>query len=125
MVKSIRFFLPAVLVAVVLAVPLLAATPAYERSTEVTLDGSTIYVGDGTAALGFFAIMKDGSNEIQVFFGPKSFLEEQGIELKTGDSIKVVGSRVKSNGSDIILAREVTHDGKTVTLRSKDGKPQW
>ncbi len=125
MVKSSRFFLPAAFVAVVLALPLLAATPAYQHSTEVTLDGSAIYVGDGIATLGFFAIMKDGSNEIQVFFGPRSFLDDRGIQLKTGDSLRVVGSRVKSNGCDIILAREVSHDGKTVTVRDKDGKPRW
>ncbi len=124
MIKSNRFFLPATLLAALVSFPALAANPTYERSTEVTLEGAALYVAE-TPPLGLFAIMKDGLNEIQVFFGPSAFLAREGVQPQTGDSIRIVGSRVKWNGTEIILAREVTHNGKTVTLRNKDGTPLW
>jgi hypothetical protein len=124
MVKANRFFLLAILLAALVSFPLLAANPTYERSTEVTLDGSALYVAEAPP-LGLFAIMKDGQGEIQVFFGPSQFVAQEGVQPQTGDSIKVVGSRVKWDGTEIILAREVTRNGKTASLRTKDGAPRW
>jgi hypothetical protein len=124
MVRANRFFLPAMVLAALASSPVLAANPTYDRSTEVTLKGSALYVAEAPP-MGLFAIMKDGQGEIQVFFGPREFVAQEGVQPQTGDSIKVVGSRVKWGGTEIILAREVTRNGKTVSLRTKDGAPRW
>jgi hypothetical protein len=42
-----------------------------------------------------------------------------------GDKVEVVGSKVKFNGSDAIIARELTRGQDTFTFRDKDGKPVW
>jgi hypothetical protein len=123
MVRSIRFLLPTTLLAALFSLSVLAANLPYERSTEVTLDGSTLYVADGPS--GVYAIMKDGLNEIEVFLAPSEVLEKKGVHLQTGDSIRVVGSRVTWNGAEVIVAREVTQKGKTTILRDKDGTPRW
>ena len=120
--KSLLLFAVLLLV----ALPVLAGLPAYQQSTEVSLRGEVLYVGeDASASVGAYVIMKDGRNEIQVYLAPPSFLDRQGIELRAGTSITVVGSRTEWGGGEIILARQVTQGSKSVTLRSADGAPQW
>jgi hypothetical protein len=48
-----------------------------------------------------------------------------GIVFKADDELEVVGSKVKQDGADLTLAREVVKGGDTLTLRFKDGKPAW
>ncbi len=48
-----------------------------------------------------------------------------GIEFKPQEQIEVTGSKVKQEGADLTLAREVVKNGETLTLRFKDGKPAW
>jgi hypothetical protein len=48
-----------------------------------------------------------------------------GVAFKADDQIEVTGSKVKQDGADLTLAREVLKGGETLTLRFKDGKPAW
>ena len=49
-----------------------------------------------------------------------------GVAFKADDEIEITGSKVKLDGADMTLAREVVKkDGDTLTLRFKDGKPAW
>ena len=43
------------------------------------------------------------------------------------DHIEITVSKIKQNGSDLTLAREVVkvNGGETLTLRFKDGRPAW
>ena len=114
-----------ILLSVFLALPALAGVPAYQTSTETTLDGDIVYIAEAPSGAGVFVIMKDGHNEIEVLLAPQSFLEQQGLQLRTNDNVKVVGSRALWNGREIVLARQVTAHGKTVTLRNPAGEPRW
>ena len=129
MTNSHKLPLLAVLLAVLFPLSLLAAAaPKYNSATEATLEGSLLYVAEHPTRAewtGLYAIMREGAGEIEVHLAPGSFLAEEGLEIHTGDTIKVVGSRTKWKDVDIILAREVTIKGKTVALRDKDGKPRW
>jgi hypothetical protein len=42
-----------------------------------------------------------------------------------GDNIEVTGAKVKYEGADAVLAREVKKGDKTLTLRNAAGIPQW
>ena len=66
-----------------------------------------------------------GTDAVQIFLCPKKFLDDMGIEFKAEEPIEVTGSKVKQDGADLILAREVGKGGETLTLRFKDGKPAW
>ena len=46
-------------------------------------------------------------------------------QLAKGDQIQVIGSRVKADGADLVLAREVTRRETTLILRDKNGEPFW
>jgi hypothetical protein len=48
-----------------------------------------------------------------------------GIAFKTDEAIEVKGSKVKQDGADLILAREMVKGGETLTFRFPDGKPAW
>ena len=115
----------AVVFVLFLALPAFAEAPVYVPTTEVSLRGEVLYAGEDPSATGMFAIMRDGHNEIQVYIAPRAFLERQGIELKAGKTVTIVGSRTHFGGSEVILARQVTEGSKTVTVRNEDGSPRW
>jgi len=51
--------------------------------------------------------------------------EEKGYVFSKGDQTEVVGSRVKYEGTDVVVARQVKKDGKTLELRNATGVPTW
>src|SRR5450755_1664400 len=68
-------------------------------------------------------VVKSGAGTVEVFLGPKSFVDDMGASYKAGDQVEVTGSKVTQNGADLILAREVEKGDDKLTLRFKDGKP--
>ncbi|MGA2346393.1 MAG: hypothetical protein ABSF93_10330 [Candidatus Sulfotelmatobacter sp.] len=72
-----------------------------------------------------YLVMKSGADSVQVFLCPKKFLDDMGVVFKADDEVEVTGSKVKQDGADLTLAREVVKGGDTLTLRFKDGKPAW
>jgi hypothetical protein len=62
---------------------------------------------------------------LEVYVGPVDFVKTFGITFAKGDQIQVLGSRVKVDGVDLILAREVTRKETTLILRDKNGEPFW
>jgi hypothetical protein len=117
--------------------------PMYDVNTEVTLKGTVEAVktvsgmmGGGLMARGgrmgmegmmqgTHLILKTDSETIEVHLGPSAFLKEQKIEIAKDDVVEIVGSRVKIDESDALLAREVRKADASWTLRDADGRPQW
>ena len=124
--NRMKMLLPLIVMAIFLALPAWAQAPKYDAGAEVTLHGEVLYASEHLAAWpGLFAVMKDGKNEIVVHLAPQSFLGQQGVNIQRSSAITVVGSRVQWNGSEYILAREVTTGSTRVTLRDKQGNPLW
>ena len=111
------------------AVPALPqAAPKYDPATETKFKGiveqlKIVPPSGGKPAA--YLVVKSAPDSVEVFLCPKSFLDEMGVGLKPGDEIQVTGSKVKQDGADLILAREVIKGDDTLTLRFKDGKPAW
>ena len=104
------------------------APPKYDPSTETNLKGVVeelkfLPPAGGKAVA--YLVIKSGEDTVQVFLCPKSFLDDMGANFKADDKIEVTGSKVKQNGADLILAREVSKGDDRLTLRFKDGKPAW
>ena len=116
----------AVVVVAISAFP--QAPPKYDPATETKLTGVVAELkflpptGGKPAA---FLVVRDGQETVQVFLCPKSFLDDMGAGFKPSDAVEVTGSKVKRDGADLILAREVVKGDDTLTLRFKDGKPAW
>lgn len=104
------------------------APPKYNPATEATLKGSVetlkFVPPDSPKAIAYL-VMKSGDSSLDIYLCPKSFLDQMGVVFKAGDAIELIGSKITQAGSDLTLAREVTRDGDTLTLRFKDGKPAW
>ena len=104
------------------------APPKYDPATESKLKGvveELKFVPPSGGKPVAYLVMKSGTDSVQVFLCPKKFLEDMGVEFKANDEIEVTGSKVKQDGADLTLAREVVKGGDTLTLRFKDGKPAW
>jgi hypothetical protein len=115
-------------IALLTASALAQAPPKYDPATETKLKGTVEelkFVPPAGAKQVGYLMLKSGSDTIQVFLGPKKFLDDMGANLKTGDAVEVKGSKVKVDGTDQILAREVVKGDDVLTLRFADGKPAW
>ena len=104
------------------------APPKYDPATEAKLKGAVeefkLVPPSGGKPIGYLMV-KSGADTVQVFLGPKKFLDDMGATFKTGDPVEITGSKVKQDGADLILAREVDRGGDVLILRFKDGKPAW
>jgi len=108
------------------------APPKYDRATETTLKGTVeelkLVPPSGGKPLAYLLTQTGpdkGKDTVEVFLCPKSFLDELGIAFKADESIQITGSKVKQDGADLILAREMVKSGETLTFRFQDGKPAW
>ena len=108
------------------------APPKYDSASETTVTGAVselkIVPPTGNRAVAYL-LTKTGPDKekdtIQIFLCPKSFLEQMGISFKPDERVEVKGSKVKQDGADLILAREMVKGGETLTFRFPDGKPAW
>jgi hypothetical protein len=104
------------------------APPKYDAATETKVKGVVAelkFVPPTGGKPVAYLVMKSGQDSVQVFLCPKSFLDDMGASFKPADAVEVTGSKVKQDGADVILAREVVKGDDTLTLRFKDGKPAW
>lgn len=60
-----------------------------------------------------------------VLIAPSQFLSGKGFVPGPGLQIKGVGAKKTLNGGTTLIAREITLQGRTLTLRDKGGKPLW
>ena len=66
-----------------------------------------------------------GGETTDVYLAPLDFLKDFGCHFVKGDRIQVKGSKVKFNGNNVVLAREVRLESNTVYLRDEHGVPYW
>jgi DNA/RNA endonuclease YhcR with UshA esterase domain len=100
--------------------------PKYDLSTEATFKGTVVELRDHncpvTGGMGSHIILKsvDGKT-IEVHIAPTEFMKHFEIVLTKGEQIEVVGSKVKFEGVDTILAREIWREDELLIFRDKDG----
>ncbi|MCC7416776.1 MAG: hypothetical protein IT176_06495 [Acidobacteria bacterium] len=117
-----------------------ATTPMYDSKSETTIKGTVEKVeetapggamgrgrgrGMGQGMGGTHMIVKTDSGSVVVHLGPTAFLAEHDLKIADGDRVEVLGSRVAMGGEDVVIAREITSGGKTLTLRDASGRPLW
>jgi hypothetical protein len=102
--------------------------PGYDPKTEETLRGTVEAITEHTGrgyGTGVHLTLRTESATVEVHLGPAGFLRESGLDLAKGDAIEVVGSRVKGDQGEYVIAREVRRGDKVVTLRDASGVPVW
>lgn len=101
--------------------------PKYDPATEITVKGTVEDVSEHEHGgwTGTHLKVKTEKEMLEVHLGPTSFLKEKGFLFSKGDQTELVGSRVKYEGADAVVAREVKKDGKSLELRNAKGIPKW
>jgi DNA/RNA endonuclease YhcR with UshA esterase domain len=104
--------------------------PKYDLATEATFKGTVEEVQDRlcpvSGGTGSHVVLKlaDGST-IEVHLATTAWVKMYDLTLNRGDEIEVTGSKVKFEGVDTILARQVKRGADTFVFRDKSGKPVW
>lgn len=94
----------------------------YDVTKEVTVTGTVETVKEtGWRGRGLHVTLKNAEVTTEVHLGPKTFLEKEGLRLAKGDTIGVTGAKMQG----AVIARTVTHAGKTYILRDEKGFPRW
>jgi len=70
-------------------------------------------------------VRKDKRTMIDVYLGPADYVAGFSVHFQHGDVIEAVGSKVRNDGSEVLLAREVRKSDSTVYLRDDHGNPLW
>jgi hypothetical protein len=130
-----RLLTGAIGIAAVVALPVVAAAqwhhgwhhggPSFDTRTEARVTGTVEAVTNVAApdewccgaGGGTHLTVKTATESIDVHLGPTVWLRERGINLAVGDTVEIVGSRVTMRGAHVLLAREITKDATTWTLR--------
>jgi hypothetical protein len=101
----------------------------YNPQTVTTLKGTVEKVEDVSMGHRGWTVremfLKTANKSIMVFLGPSSYLDQQNLTVKTGDSVEVTGSQVTLENLPTIIAKDITVNGKTWKLRDDQGRPAW
>lgn len=89
-------------------------TPVYDVGTETRVAGVVVGVAPGGPATVVQAGAPDtqikllvDTSALNVVLAPPGFLADRSGQFRNGDTLDVIGSRVESGASTVILAREV------------------
>lgn len=103
-------------------------TPIYDPKTETTVTGviqEVKAVPSSGRSTGTHLILKAGNEVTDIHVGPSWFLKQQNYAFAKGDQIEVIGSKVKYQGADVIVARQIKKGENTWRLRDETGIPLW
>lgn len=118
----------------------MAGAPSYNTGTEVTVAGTVDEVqqimGPAKSAVGqtrtcpsgwtgTHLILKTDTGTMPVHVGPSAYLASKNFTLAKGDKLTVLGSKVQYQGSDLLIAKEITKGNEVLTLRNSRGFPLW
>jgi hypothetical protein len=70
-------------------------------------------------------LVKNGTDMLDVYLCPASFLKDMGVSFTKGDEIALTGSKIKRESGELFLAKEVIKGTDTLVLRDEKGSPVW
>ena len=101
----------------------------YNPKTVETINGKVLSVDSFTSrprmSHGVHLQVKTVNEIIPVHLGPAWYIDNQEIEIKPNDTLKVTGSRIRFDGEPAIIAAQITKGDTTVKLRDRNGFPVW
>ena len=60
-----------------------------------------------------------------VVAAPAWYINRQDQQIEVGDELEIIGCPIQMQGAAMMMARQVTSDGMTLTLRDEEGHPYW
>ena len=106
-----------------------AGVPQYNVKSETDFVGSILKVREiptGEAFAGIHLTMQVKNETIEVFLGPTDFIKLMAMPLRNGlKDVGITGSKVKFEGNDLVLARELRIEKTVLSIRDETGFPNW
>ncbi|HEX7330539.1 MAG TPA: hypothetical protein VF290_03515 [Pyrinomonadaceae bacterium] len=102
--------------------------PHYNTAAEVTLLGTITKVDTHMGRMGWkgtHLVVSFDAETLDVHVGPSKYVAQQAFSFSAGEQIQVTGSRIKFEGSDVLIAREIKKGEQVLTLRNSQGIPVW
>jgi len=102
--------------------------PKYDVGKEITIKGSVEEIKEvpnPKGQIGIYLMVKSGADIVEVRLCPNSFLKEFEVVFNKGDQLTIIGSKVKVEEKEVILAREIENGNNKLVLRDKQGVPVW
>ncbi len=100
----------------------------YDLNTVTTVKGKVISVDNGEGGGPVTITIQQGPGKIRAVAAPNWFWSDRGISIKPNDELEVSGAKAQGkDGNMYIISKEITNlsTGKTVTLRTENGRPAW
>ena len=99
----------------------------YNLSTETTMKGTVGAVEDYTCPvseneIGRHLRLQTATGMMEIHLAPARVMRSQKFTFSPGDQIEVLGSKVKIQGQESIIAREVTRGSESFFIRDREGK---
>jgi hypothetical protein len=88
----------------------------------------TFDYGKGRYGQGLHLFVQNNGQESEIHLGPQAWMNNQGLQLKQGDTVKIKAYKgTLYNGNPALFAAEVTgpQGGNTIMLRDENGFPMW
>jgi DNA/RNA endonuclease YhcR with UshA esterase domain len=100
----------------------------YDPKTETTIQATVEEVKQITGKRGWSGthlMVRTETGTLEVHVGPAAYIASQQFAFAKGDKIEVTGSKTTLQGTEVLLAREIKKDAKSLVLRDAQGFPKW
>jgi len=99
----------------------------YQVAREVTLVGtvSSVVEDSKTGPLGTHVMVQAASGVVDVHIGSAKYLSMNKLNLKSGDSVRILGENFAVGADTVFYARIVQDGTAAVAVRSPKGMPLW
>jgi hypothetical protein len=100
----------------------------YNPAAEVTVSGKILHLASFPAADGGVGVhfdLQTAAGMLNIHVAPAMFIGQSNFWFYADSDVEIVAVKVALDGNKYFIARAVTKDGKTLTLRGSDGKPAW
>jgi hypothetical protein len=105
------------------------ANYTYVPTSEQTMRGWVVETRDFqcpvTGAVGSHITVKSETGSIEVHLAPASFMKQYEINIRKGDNVTVVGSKIMFEGKGALIAKSVAIGNETYNFRDQSGRPLW
>ena len=102
---------------------------AYGGANEMTIVGTVQEVQEFycpvTDDRGTHVLLKTERGEVLVHVAIARFLRDHKFAINPGDQLQVAGAKIRYQGKDGMIAREIIRGDEVFTLRNTAGKPVW
>jgi hypothetical protein len=104
-----------------------AEASLYQVGRETTLVGtvSSVVENSKTGPLGTHVMVQSTSGLVDVHVGSSKYLAMNKLNLKSGDSVRVIGENFGVGADTVFYARIVQDGTAAVAVRSPHGMPLW